>query len=163
MKHQRRIYLDCDGVLADFDRAFIDLFGHKPRDYEAEHGTTKFWESIPAKNPQFYRNLPVMPGAIELFGKVHHLRPVILTGCPRGGWAEPQKLAWAAEHFPGTPMVVCQSRSKRDYCLPGDVLIDDWLKYRDLWEAAGGIFVHYTTVDEALAALQELGVLGKEA
>jgi len=30
---------------------------------------------------------------MDLFEAVAPMRPVILTGCPRGGWAQPQKLA----------------------------------------------------------------------
>jgi hypothetical protein len=139
-----RLYLDCDGVLADFDRAFEERFGHPPREYEDTNGAKVFWRDIKESAPAFYRHLPLMAGARELFESLAPYRPIILTGCPMGGWAEMQKLAWAAEHFPGTPMVTCMSRDKRLYCRPGDVLVDDMLKYRDRWEAAGGVFVHYT-------------------
>lgn len=151
----RRLYLDCDGVLADFDRAFEERFGHPPRAYEASHGPKVFWRNIKEEAPDFYRTLPLMPGARELFDSVAHLRPIILTGCPLGGWAEMQKLAWAAEHFPGTPMVTCMSKDKRLYCRPGDILVDDYLKYRHLWEEAGGVFIHHTgNVQETLSALR---------
>jgi hypothetical protein len=95
-----------------------------------------------------------MPDARELFDAVRHLRPIILTGCPRGGWAEMQKLAWAAEHFPGTPMVVCRARDKCDYCVPGDILIDDRPQYRDRWEKAGGAFIHHTSAKESISELR---------
>jgi hypothetical protein len=38
----------------------------------------------------------------------------------------------------------------------GDVLVDDYLKYRQKWIDAKGIFVHYTDADTALAELAEL-------
>lgn len=152
----RRIYLDCDGVLADFDRAFEATFGHPPRAYEEAKGSETFWRDIRAEAPTFYRDLPLMPDALELFEAVAYMRPIILTGCPRGGWAEPQKLAWAAEHFPGIPMVTCRSRDKRLYCHPGDVLIDDYLKYRPLWEEALGVFIHHQNAAESMAALRQI-------
>merc|ERR1712232_333937 len=41
-----------------------------------------------------------------------------------------------------------------------DVLIDDRLEARDGWEAAGGVFVHYTgDVAACLAALRKLGAV----
>lgn len=150
-----RIYLDCDGVLADFDRHFEDVFDAPPRDYEDKNGSTIFWRDIKRDAPTFYRDLPLMPDALELFDAVSPMRPVILTGCPRGGWAEPQKLAWAAEHFPGIPMVVCMSRDKRNYCQPGDVLIDDRPHYRDLWEGAGGMWITHTSAKSSIAALTD--------
>lgn len=149
-----RLYLDCDGVLADFDAAFEALFGHAPMAYEKRKGSEIFWRDIKSESPNFYRDLPLMPDAMELFSAVEHLRPIILTGCPRGGWAEMQKLQWAKAHFPGIPMVVCMSRDKRDYCQPGDRLIDDRLHYADLWEDAGGIFIHHTSAASSIEALK---------
>src|SRR3546814_16326249 len=33
-----QLYLDCDGVLADFDRGATELLGMQPRAYEKRHG-----------------------------------------------------------------------------------------------------------------------------
>lgn len=148
-----QLFLDCDGVLADFDAAFEAAFGHPPRAYEDKHGPTAFWRNIREEAKEFYRHLPLMSDGRQLYEGVAHLRPIILTGCPLGGWAEPQKLAWAAEHFPGVPMVTCMSRDKRTYCRPGDILIDDYLKYRHLWEEAGGTFIHHTGAASSIDAL----------
>ena len=90
----------------------------------------------------------LLEDAWELFDAVEHLNPIIVTGVPLGGWAEPQKLAWAAERFPGTQMIVCLSREKRLH-----------MKYRHLCEEAGGIFVHHTSTASSLAKLRWLGVL----
>ena len=50
------------------------------------------------------------------------------------------------------------SEDKRMHMKPGDVLVDDYLKYRDLWIEAGGIFVHHRSAAETLQDLAELGV-----
>ena len=44
----------------------------------------------------------------------------------------------------------------------GDILVDDYLKYRKLWIDAGGIFVHYDneSPDSAAKTLGELARLG---
>jgi beta-phosphoglucomutase-like phosphatase (HAD superfamily) len=94
-----QLYLDCDGVLADFDRGATKLLDMPPRIYEKRHGIAAFWREI-ARHPDFYGTLPLMPDAKELFAAVRHLIPVILTGLPRGAWAAPQKIRWAARHFP---------------------------------------------------------------
>ncbi len=159
-----RIYLDCDGVLADFDTHFENCFGTPPRDYEDKNGAKIFWRDIHSEQPTFYRDLPLMPDAMELFEAVAPMRPIILTGCPRGGWAEPQKLAWAAEHFPGIPMVVCMSRDKRNYCQPGDVLIDDRPHYQSKWEDAGGVWITHTSAANSIDQLfQHLRVFGGQS
>lgn len=146
----KRLYLDCDGVLADFDGAFRERFGHSSRGYQARHGTPAFWRDIRREEPQFYLFLPLLPDARALFDAVAHLRPTILTGCPSGGWAEPQKIAWAGVHFPGTPIITCMARDKSRHCQPGDVLVDDREKYRDLWEDAGGVFILHRSAAESI-------------
>ena len=146
------VFLDCDGVLADFDTYAEAYFGMNPRAYEKQVGSAKFWEQLEAKG-DFYRNLPLMPDAMTLFEGVKHLHPTILTGCPRGNWAQGQKVAWAAEHFPGVPIITCRSADKRDYAKPGDVLIDDWPQHRHRWIEMGGVFIVHHDAASSLAAL----------
>jgi hypothetical protein len=146
-----QLFLDCDGVLADFDRGAAHVLGMAPRYFQRRHNLGKFWKKI-AGAPDFFGQLPLLPDALELFEGVRHFNPVILTGCPRGGWAESQKEAWVSRHFPGTPVITCMAVEKCRHCHEGDVLVDDTVKHRHLWEAVGGIFIHHrsarTTLDE---------------
>ena len=158
----RQLYLDCDGVLADFDRGAEQVLGMHPRAYEQRYGRGRFWARL-AQTPDFFARLPLMPGATELFAAVRHLHPVILTGLPRGNWAAAQKVRWAEQHFPGTKIITTLAADKRNHCRHGDVLVDDTLKYRHLWEGAGGIFIHYVGVDQALQELAGLFPLHADA
>lgn len=155
---ERKIFLDCDGVLADFDSYAHAIFGAPPRAAEETIGTPAFWGTLQA-HEGFYARLPVLDGARELYEAVKHLHPTILTGMPLGDWAEPQKRAWAEKHFPGVPVICCLSKDKRLHMEPGDVLVDDYLKYRHLWEEAGGIFVHHTSAASSIAQLKDLGIV----
>jgi hypothetical protein len=152
-----QIYLDCDGVLADFDRAATELLGMPPRSFEKRRGIGAFWREL-ARHPDFYGTLPLMPDAMRLFEAVRHLDPVILTGLPRGTWAAPQKVRWAAEHFPGTRILTVMAVDKRNHAQEGDILVDDQLKHAHLWEDAGGIFVHHVNAQSTIVKLAELGV-----
>lgn len=155
-----QLFLDCDGVVADFDTRALEVFGVPSRKAEEDLGTKRFWCDLQAY-PNFYRDLPLMPDAMVLFKAVKHLRPGILTGVPPGGWAEPQKLAWRDYHFPGTKMICCRSKLKNHYCKPGDILVDDRLKYRHLWLETGGIFIHHTSAKDSIKQLRRMGVLTK--
>ena len=150
-----QLYLDCDGVLADFDRGATKLLGMPPRTYEKRHGIAAFWREI-ARHPDFYGTLPLMPDAKELFAAVRHLIPVILTGLPRGAWATPQNIRWAARHFPGTQILTVMAVDKRNHAQRGDILVDDQIKHAHLWEGAGGIFVHHRDAESTIAKLREL-------
>jgi hypothetical protein len=150
----RQLYLDCDGVLADFDAGVRELLGMSPQEFTDKRGMGMFWKKL-ATHPDFYAKLPLMPDAMELFDGVKHLQPIILTGLPRGNWAAPQKVRWAAQHFPGTKILTVMAVDKRNHCTEGDVLVDDTLKHRHLWEEAGGVFIHHTSARESLAELAQ--------
>jgi 5'(3')-deoxyribonucleotidase len=149
----RQLYLDCDGVLADFDKGATAILGLHPRAFEKRHGLGRFWQKL-AQAPDFYFGLPLMPDAMELFEAVRHLNPIILTGLPRGNWAADQKVRWAAHYFPGTRIITTMAKDKRDHAREGDVLVDDQERHRALWEGVGGIFVHHHSARETIAELR---------
>jgi len=149
---QPHLFLDCDGVLADFDAGARKVLGMGIAQFTAKHGTRAFWREL-TRAGDFYATLPEMADARELFDGVAHLGPTILTGLPLGNWAAPQKVRWAAEHFPGVPIITCMARDKYRHMTGADVLVDDTLKHRAAWEDAGGTFIHHTG---ARTSLQEL-------
>jgi hypothetical protein len=149
------LFLDCDGVLADFDAGARAILGAPVEVFEKRHGKGEFWRRL-ARAKDFYATLPEMSDARTLFEAVEHLQPTILTGLPMGNWAAPQKVRWAAEHFPGTPIITCMARDKYRHMQSGDVLVDDREQHRGKWEDAGGVFVHHRS---AKASLDELALL----
>ena len=154
----KQIFLDCDGVLADLDTAANQIFGQDSREAEANLGTQEFWHRLRSQE-NFYGNLPLVPDAMHLYQSIAHLNPILLTGCPAGGWAEEQKVAWAAQHFPNAEIITCRSRDKcRQIKGPGDLLVDDYLKYRELWERARGIFIPHISAPESIHQLELRGV-----
>jgi hypothetical protein len=147
-----KLFLDCDGVLADFDVGATALFGMTPAQFEARYGRKEFWRRI-ANAPDFYARLSEMPDARQLFNAVAHLEPTILTGLPLGTWAAPQKKRWAAEHFPGVPIVTCLARDKHKHMEAGDVLVDDRENHRLAYELAGAVFVHHLSAKDTIRQL----------
>ena len=154
-KDQPRLFLDADGVLADFDEGARRLFGMAPAEFEAKHGKSEFWRRI-AKAQNFYGTFPEMPDARLLFDGIKHLKPTILTGLPIGKWAAPQKIAWAAAHFPGVPIITCMARDKHKHMEPGDVLVDDRETHRAAFEAAGVIFIHHKNAADSVRQLAKI-------
>jgi 5'(3')-deoxyribonucleotidase len=150
-----RLFLDADGVLADFDEGARRLFGMSPSRFEAKHGKREFWRRI-ASAGNFYGTLPEMPDAQVLFDGVRQLKPTILTGLPIGNWAAPQKIRWATEHFPGVPIITCMARDKHKHMKRGDVLVDDRENHRAAYEEAGVVFIHHKNAADSLRQLAEI-------
>lgn len=157
-----QLFLDCDGVLADFDKFFEENYGMDARQYEKLHGGSKFWHEIQHFPGGFFRQLPPMPDAHELVAAVNHLNPIILTGAPLGElWPQPQKEAWRDEHFPHLPMICCQSKKKFTHMVANkhNVIVDDWPKYKHVWEENGGTFILHTNTKDSLHQLRRLNVI----
>jgi 5'(3')-deoxyribonucleotidase len=150
-----RLFLDADGVLADFDKGARRILGMKPKEFIAKHGREMFWKRL-ANAPNFYGALLEMPDARRLFDAVKHLKPTILTGLPIGSWAAPQKVEWAARHFPGVPIITCMARDKHKHMKRGDVLVDDREKHRAAYEEAGVVFVHHKNAADSLRQLAKI-------
>jgi hypothetical protein len=149
------LFLDCDGVLADFEAGVRQLLGSTPLKFQGRHGTGEFWRRL-AKHGNFYGDLPEMADAQDLFRAVKHLKPTILTGLPLGTWAAPQKERWARKHFPGVPIITTMARQKHLHMDPGDVLVDDRENHRHLWDQAGGIFIHHKNAADSIRQLSEI-------
>jgi hypothetical protein len=154
------LFLDLDGVLADFDAGVHQVTGKLP----SELSPRSMWPRL-AKTPGFYANLAWMPDGRTLWERVKRHDPVILTGLPLGKWARPQKLKWCARELgPDVEVLTCMSRDKAEVArsrAPDDtvpVLVDDRDRYRDKWEEMGGIFVHHKSAEESIARLEELGL-----
>lgn len=154
------LWLDCDGVLADFDKSAKKMMGMPPEEFEKKFGSTKFWEVIHS-NPRFFYELELMPDAMHLYNNVKHLKPTILTGIPQKMDAEKnEKVLWAAEKFgPDQKIICCRAKLKSTYLTPGDVIVDDRRIYKHLWEKAGGTFVLHTSAKKSLNELFALGVI----
>ncbi|MFO8064004.1 MAG: hypothetical protein ACQETQ_01515 [Spirochaetota bacterium] len=159
------LFVDLDGVLADFDRAVEEITGLPP----SQQSPKAMWPRI-AKTPGFYENLHWTPDGRDLWDYIAAYNPVVLTGLPRGSWAEPQKLAWCRREL-GTevPVITCMSREKPQKAAEWlsehrsahgviPLLIDDRAGQKAPWEEAGGVFVHHTATERTLAALAELGL-----
>ena len=66
---QPHLFLDCDGVLADFDEGVRQLLGMSVKEYERRYSRGAFWSRL-AKSPDFYATLPEMADARTLFDAV---------------------------------------------------------------------------------------------
>lgn len=158
--HGRTLYLDLDGVMADFDAAFPVVFGLDHR----ELADKAMWGHING-HASFFRDLPPTPGAIDFFRTIEHLAPVILTACPKSNYAAAaiQKRAWVREHLSQTCLVlpVLGGTNKPLFMhQPGDVLIDDWGVNCEAWTAAGGIAVeHRRDWNVTRGALVDIGLI----
>mmetsp|Transcript_6700 Transcript_6700/g.17116 ORF Transcript_6700/g.17116 Transcript_6700/m.17116 type:complete len:239 (-) Transcript_6700:271-987(-) len=167
------LYCDLDGVLADFDRGFRSMTGGQaPEEYKLRD----MWERIEACEWKegFFGGLEWMEGGEALWEALaaSGLPLSVLSGVPKGKetWSTEQKRDWCERRLEGRvrerrergelEVICCHSEHKQRWARPGAVLIDDRAATNGVeWEAAGGIFVHHTSLEDTLRQLRELGVV----
>ncbi len=132
------LYLDLDGVFADFELHFLEYFGIRHDSVSDE----EMWKMINGY-PQFFANLPLMPGAATFYQLVRWRDPIVLTACPRSNYANVARLKrqWARKHLDTDIYVlpVLGGKNKALFMhMPGDILIDDFEKNIRAWNEEGG-------------------------
>jgi len=145
------IYIDMDGVVADFDTFVGGVLGREIGWGTSQDLTDDEWVKL-ASVDRLYYQLPLMPDATKLVAYAKSLSTrfyiEFLTAIPRRTTipsAQADKQAWITKYFPGMRMNIGPfSRDKQKWCAPGDILIDDRPSNIKEWEAAGGIAIYHT-------------------
>ncbi|WP_203452786.1 hypothetical protein [Rhizobium sp. rho-13.1] len=159
-----RLYLDLDGVMANFDAHFPAMFGVDHREMLDDD----MWAQINS-HPSYFRDMPIFEGAKEFFDKIAWMDPIILTACPKSNYAHAarQKRAWVREHL-STSCIILPVMGGRHKPLfmhaPGDVLIDDFPKNIEAWHDEGGEGILHMgnfgeTFDDLMDVLDDRGLL----
>lgn len=151
------VYLDSDGLLADFDFLAREILGNRTIE-SVPKGT--LWAAV-ERHGSFFESLPVMENAEVLVDFVlnNFSRVAVLTASgytPKD--APEQKRRWYAKHFPQltTIHVVDKSPDKAAFAHQRAILVDDRRKSLDPWIAAGGIGIFHTSVEDTIEQLQAL-------
>lgn len=156
---QYKIYCDMDGVICDFDKRFEQFGGMSPKTYEDKFGTKKFWELIDRKvGASFWEKIPWMPEGKKLWEYISKYKPTLLSAPSMHPSSRYGKRLWVQQNAPGTKLVLAQRKNKQDYSGKNKILIDDRADTISEWNAAGGIGILFTSTDQTINELKELGL-----
>jgi len=162
-----KVYLDMDGVLADFDQRFRDISGMEPREFENKYGTKEFWNLIDEENKiKFWVGIPVMSGAADLVDAVKDYNYELLTSPSAKKQSYLGKILWVRNHigdvFPSKPRINFKKAKEKHLVKPQlaktDILIDDREDTIGRWNAAGGTGIVYKNISQVLNDLGKLGL-----
>jgi hypothetical protein len=161
-----KVYLDMDGVIANFDKRFEDLSGMQPRQFEEKYGKNKFWDFIDEDHKvSFWVGIPEMPGAKKLVDYVKKYNYELLTAPSVKKQSYLGKILWVRNHsdlLGGKPRInfkkAKEKHEVKSELTKNDILIDDRADTVSRWEAKGGTGIVYTSAEQVINDLKKLGL-----
>ena len=152
------IYLDLDGVVADFVKRYKELYGMEPREAEKKKEFNKFFDEFIATNQ--FATLDLMPDAmngINFLRKVNVPTQILSSTATEERYDDisKQKMIWLqTKGITFNPIFVAGKRLKQQYAAPDKIIIDDTPSVIDQWNAAGGIGILHKNWPDTMAILK---------
>lgn len=155
-----KIYLDMDGVICNFHKRFVELYGEEALGFRDRKNFTVYWPDFIEKKQ--FEDLDWFPGGQELlkFLKDKNVEIEILSSS--GGekfhtQVEEQKKVWLKKQgIAYKPNIVPGRKHKAKYATPETILIDDTDDVIESFNAAGGIGILHKDAAETIQRLESL-------
>ena len=147
-----RLYVDLDGVLADFKGLAQSILG------KSDYTKKELWSTLKPylQTGEFWMSLSKMPDANILWSAIKDKDPIILTatGHIAPDVAAKYKTKWVRKHFGNVPVIaVRNAKDKLAYAVDGSILIDDRYDTIQGWDRAGGIGIFHTSAKQTIKQL----------
>lgn len=172
-KKMPHLYLDMDGVQADFFGAWADRLNvsHWKAIQDKEKEINSLANSSEEEVYEFFRNLKPLKSGLEIISwiKRNKIPFTVLSAPLRGPYAGASikaKKDWLDEYNPGTSTNAVFTSQKQKYAVTNgvnNVLVDDFGSYIQKWTDAGGIPIKHNeefedpnTAENTIAKLQKI-------
>jgi 5'(3')-deoxyribonucleotidase len=158
----QKIYLDMDGVLADFHSRYIELFSSTPKDSRDNKLFSPQWKEF-VKTEQFktldwWKDGEYFLDNIRLLQLQYGFDVEILSSSGGERYHDlvvKQKLFWLNEKgITYNANIVSGRKKKKEYAASNNILVDDTEDVIDDFNAAGGIGLLHVDADETLTKIK---------
>ena len=152
------IYLDMDGVIADFEKRYVELFKVQPSSTREYKEFNKFFDKFIADG--HFETLDLLPDAMDLVRALRNALPPtqILSSTAsekrhkaiseqKIKWLETQGIDFQRNLVPGKEL-------KKRYARTDTLIIDDTESVINDWRAAGGVAILHKNVADTLVQLK---------
>lgn len=160
----KKIYIDMDGVLTDFNRKYMEMFGLTPSEIRASRDRKAYsahWHKF--VDSDGFVKLDWHPGGQQLVDYLAHLwndgvQLCILSsagGFDRHREVQEQKMEWLYDHGIGYPAVIVPGRRfKAGFADRDSFIIDDTADVVDSFIGRGGHGIIHVDVDRTIEAVE---------
>lgn len=169
MNYDIKIYLDMDGVLADFQKGFklINPEHFDTEQYITKYGKNSFWRLIDNYGRRhFFASLDWTEGGKELwrYVKYNFKNVSILTSLGKsdrdGDYTREGKRDWLHKNIPELRdyqiIMVDGKGGKKEYADSNSIIIDDTLSIINDWRERNGIAIHHKNTANTINKLKKI-------
>ncbi len=152
-----KLFCDLDGVLADFNKGYLNLTGIDISKMSFQTGA-KFWKPIDDAGEKFWSELEWMEDGEYLWNCIRsfNLDPVILSAPSKQKSSIIGKQKWVKRELKGVPLILKNAKQKQHFAAPNHILIDDRLDNCERWTHAGGISINHINAPKTVLNLLEI-------
>ena len=156
-----KIYVDMDGVLCNFEKRYIELYGDI-RDCDRRTSFRPNFNEFISTNQ--FATLDIMPDfhlLVQYLNLLHDIPKQILSSTAYEETFETiskQKREWLGDHsvwWPD-PIFVPGKRHKYKFAQPDTVIIDDTYSVIEDWRNAGGIAIWHKDAKSTIVEMESL-------
>jgi phosphoglycolate phosphatase-like HAD superfamily hydrolase len=157
------VYFDMDGVLANFERRWTELYGEPPQHTRAVKRFSSKWENFVLSRQ--FESLDFFPGAHEVYNFVRDSGRALSIQILSSSGGEifydevrEQKINWLRNsrmQF-AEVNIVPGRRLKKNYATANSILIDDTPDVIEDFNNAGGIGILHRDSQETISILKEI-------
>lgn len=148
-----KIFCDMDGVLTNFDKAYLNLTGV---DLAGQHLNDKnFWEPIDKAGVEFWSDMEWEPDGKDLWNVISKYKPVILSAPSRKVDSKVGKFHWVERELPGVDLILRSAERKKEFAKPNHILIDDREDNIKGWIENGGEGILHKSASSTIKILND--------
>ena len=158
MRKIDKIYVDMDGVIADFEKRYTQLYGKISEEQRRSVFRENFKDFIVTEQ---FATLELMPDARQLITALDKLdipKEILsstayqevyeVIAMQKARWLATHNISWKQNFVPG-------KANKYKYATPDSIIIDDTLSVIYDWNKAGGIAIHHKSAHNTLVILED--------
>ena len=157
-----KVYCDMDGVLADFVSQWKEYHKQDPTAHKKKIGKQEFDVFLDGAPLEFWTDMKFMPnarGGKALWDKIKKYDTEILSSPAESEASRKGKQMWLKSKGINVPLNLKKSYKKQEFAAPNHILIDDYKRNIDQWNAAGGIGILHKDNATTFAELKKYGII----